>query len=212
MKTEEHHRIAKEGTPFILVLALMVLLGGFLHPLIGALCFILLVFVIYFFRNPKRSVPDMPGVLAPADGRVIHVGEVQEERYLKDRVKKISIFMSPLNVHVNRIPVDGTIKGIFYNTGKYFRAFAEKASLDNEQNAILMEASDGGRILFVQIAGFLARRIVCYARPNEDWKRGAIFGMIRFGSRMDVYVPLQYEILVKNGDHVRAGETLLARK
>lgn len=123
----------------------------------------------------------------------------------------MSIFMSPLNVHVNKIPVSGVVQEVKYNKGKYFPAFAEKASLDNEQNAIVVESEQGEKILFIQIAGWLARRIACYAKPGQHWNRGDLFGLIRFGSRVDVYLPLGHQILVQKGQKVKSGETILAQ-
>jgi phosphatidylserine decarboxylase len=149
-------------------------------------------------------------VISPADGEVIIAEpDVDEPRFLHGRAAKISIFMSPLNVHVNRAPVDGEIVGVHYNAGKYFAAYAEKASLDNEQNAIVMRGDDGRGIVFVQIAGFLARRIVCRVRAGDRCRRGERVGMIKLGSRVDVFIPGDVDLSVKLGDRVRAGETVL---
>lgn len=151
-------------------------------------------------------------VVSPADGKIIFVGEVDEGRLLKRRLKKVSVFMSPLNVHVNRAPVTGVIKKVEYTQGKFFGAFSDKASLDNEQNALVIESSIGDEILFVQIAGFLARRIVNYVQASDRLNVGEIFGLIRFGSRMDIYFPQDYQFRVKMKDCVKAGETILGEK
>lgn len=212
-RTADSDIIAIEGYPFIAIAALLVL-GGYCWgrlPVIIAL--VLFIFVVSFFRNPRRVVPsDTNTLISGADGKVIKVEEVDEKRYAKKRMQKISIFMSPLNVHVNRIPMTGRVKEVFYNPGKFLGAFDDKASLDNEQNAILLQTDTGDEIVFVQIAGFLARRIVCYAKAGESWNRGSIFGLIRFGSRMDLYFPLSYTVKVRVGDVVKSGETILATR
>ncbi|HUI24556.1 MAG TPA: phosphatidylserine decarboxylase family protein [Candidatus Kryptonia bacterium] len=176
----------------------------------GIPALILLGLVINFFRDPQRTPPaDERFIVAPADGRVIAVTRTREDRFLKADTTKISIFMSPLNVHVNRNPVSGAVVSTHYNHGKYFRAFAEKASLDNEQNAIVIEDAHGRRLCFVQIAGFLARRIVCYLRPGMNVQCGERCGIIKFGSRLDVYVPPTVEVRVQVGDRTTAGETVI---
>jgi len=178
----------------------------------GALGVALWAFVVGFFRDPERVIPaDAGAIVAPADGRIINVARVRDDRFLNSEATLISIFMSPLNVHVNRVPVTGRVVDIRYNQGKYFRAYAEKASLDNEQNAVMMEDEHGRRLCFVQIAGFLARRIVCYLRPGMQVERGQRFGMIRFGSRVDVYLPPAATPYVAAGTNVCAGSTVIAR-
>lgn len=204
--------IAKEGSVFIaaalvISLALSVILGGY-----GVPALILPLYVAYFFRDPRRFIPTGKNlILSPADGRILSVDEQEEGRYLKRKMKKVSLFMSPFDVHINRIPCSGRIKQVFYNHGKYLAAFKEKASLDNEQNAVLMETDRGSEILFVQIAGWLARRIVCYLKGGEQVTRGDRYGLIRFGSRMDLYLPLDTEILVSVGERVKGGETVIGR-
>jgi len=170
----------------------------------------LTVFTLSFFRNPERHAPEGEGlVVSPADGRVVHVGEVEEDRYLNAKMLKISIFMSVFNVHVNRMPETGKITGIRYNPGKFVSANLDKASLDNEQNALIMETSGGKRLMFVQIAGLVARRIVCWVKPGDTLRRGERFGLIMFGSRLDVYLPFGAEAKVMVGDKTRAGETVI---
>lgn len=214
--------LARDGYPLIGgCIAVAVVAGllawatsGWLASLLQLVALIALVgtgFFLNFFRDPERKAPLEPGVfVSPADGEVIIAeGDVDEPRFLKSRAAKVSIFMSPLNVHVNRAPVDGEVVGVHYNPGKYFAAWAEKASLDNEQNAIVMKSDEGRGIVFVQIAGFLARRIVCRVGAGTRCRRGERVGMIKLGSRVDVYVPGDVELRVKLGDRVRAGETVL---
>lgn len=205
--------IAREGYPIIALawaLPLLFWLAGFTVLFVATLA--LAVFVTSFFRDPERQVPSDPRALvAPADGRVIKVAEVTDDRFLHGQARLISIFMSPLNVHVNRCPSSGRVVDIRYNPGKYFRAFADKASLDNEQNAIVMEDGDGRRLCFVQIAGFVARRIVCSVSQGRDVVRGERCGMIMFGSRVDIYLPLDAVVAVEVGNGTTAGETVIAR-
>lgn len=205
--------IAKEGYPFILlflgITAVTALIWGLGFPV--TLPAAASVFTIYFFRNPARTVPvEEKAVISPADGRIIEVRKVREERILKADVLKISIFMSVFNVHVNRVPYCGKVKNIYYNKGKFLSAFKEKASLDNEQNAILLETEQGSNILFVQIAGLIARRIVCYLNSGDEVSKGDRFGLIRFGSRVDIYLPADTKINIQKGAKVQAGETILA--
>lgn len=204
--------ILKEGYPFVAGSLFVAVLLVVIFGSAGWLTLILPLYTAYFFRNPKRIIPTEKNlILAPADGKILTVGEEEETRYLQKKVKKVSIFMSPMDVHVNRVPYSGKIKKVFYNHGKYLAAFKEKASLDNEQNAVLLETERGEEILFVQIAGWLARRIVCYLKGGESVERGARYGLIRFGSRMDVYLPSTAELLVSAGERAKAGETAIAR-
>lgn len=208
-----HPLIAPEGYPFIAVFGLLAVIGFFIHPLAGTVLLALALFVVSFFRNPKRPLPEGSGlVVCPADGKVLSIDVVDEHRFLHRRMRKICIFMSPLNVHINRVPVNGVIKKIVYMPGKFLAAYAPKASLENEQNAVIMESDQGDDILFIQIAGWLARRIVCHAKEGEHWKCGAKYGLIRFGSRVDVYIPESYKVDIEIGQMVRTGNTVLARK
>lgn len=181
---------------------------------VGGLGIVLLalgLFLVNFFRDPRREPP--PGdanLVSPADGKVIIAeSEVEEPRFLGGRAAMVSIFMSPLDVHVNRAPVDGEVAEVRYHPGRYFAAWSEKASLDNEQNAVVLAMAGGRRVAFVQIAGFLARRIVCRVRPGDRVRRGQRVGMIKLGSRVDIFVPGRFDLKVKVGDRVRAGETVL---
>jgi phosphatidylserine decarboxylase len=167
--------------------------------------------VINFFRDPERIVPAGDHlVTAPADGKVVAVTDViREERFLQRSCRRVSIFMSPLNVHVNRIPVDGTVLQVRHSSGQFHAAFLDKASEFNEQNAVVVEDRRGARLLFVQIAGQLARRIVCKIAVGDEVRRGERYGMIMFGSRLDLYVPEVVELHVAIGDRVTAGESII---
>ena len=204
--------LAREGYRGIgVALALTAGLFAVGGPLPGIVGVALTTFLVSFFRDPERMVPADPRcIVAPADGRVIKVAPVQDDRFLHGNATLVSIFMSPLNVHVNRAPISGRVIERRYNPGKYFRAFADKASLDNEQNALLLEDEQGRRLCCVQIAGFLARRIVCYLEPGMAATRGQRYGMIMFGSRADIYLPQSARILVAVGENTRGAETVIA--
>jgi len=203
--------VAKEGMAFILPLVAITLVLWSLRLMVLFGFFSLLtLFVIYFFRDPERSIP--PGekaILSPADGKVIRVEPCLEERFLKGPAIKISIFMSLLSVHVNRIPLTGNIAESSYSAGKFFSANLDKASAANEQNALLIETSKGVRILAVQIAGLIARRIVCWVRKGDRVMRGQRFGLIRFGSRLDIYVPQNARVQARVGQKAYGGRTIL---
>ena len=223
MPSEPRIRIAPDGYPLIagtfaaavvdLVVSRLVAPGGVSAVLCGLAVVLAVagVFLLNFFRDPRRTAPSGTGVvISPADGRVLFAEpEVDEPRFLKGRAAKISIFMSPLDVHVNRAPIAGLVTGVHYHPGKYFAAFSEKASLDNEQNAIAMRGDDGRDLVFIQIAGFLARRIVCRVKPGDRVGRGERVGMIKLGSRVDIFVRGGLTLQVRPGDRVRAGETVL---
>ena len=171
------------------------------------------LFLLWFFRDPARNPPGgADSVVSPADGRVLQVEtEVEDSRFFEGRGTRICIFMSPVDVHVNRNPVDGEVEAVRYHAGKYFAAYSDKASLDNEQNAVIMKAPDGRRVGYVQIAGFLARRIVCNLSEGDRCVRGQRMGMIKLGSRVDIFVPGSFKLGVETGDRVLAGETVLGR-
>jgi phosphatidylserine decarboxylase len=203
--------ITKEGYPFIIPMALASLLSGLMGwvCMAGVFCGVTL-FVIYFFRNPARTPPSSENaIVSPADGRILGVTNLLENRFLHREAVKISIFMSLFDVHVNRSPMSGRVMEMVYQPGKFFAANTDKSSLLNEQNALLLSSRDGFEILFIQIAGIIARRIVCYVQEGNVLKMGQIFGMIRFGSRVDIFLPPSVDIRVQAGDHVRAGETIL---
>ncbi len=171
---------------------------------------VLTFFVVWFFRNPNRTGSQKEGaVLSPADGEIISIDLVSEERFLEDKAVKISIFMNVFNVHVNRAPYSGKVTRVAWQPGKFFAANAEKASLENEQNAILLETSGGKKILFIQIAGLIARRIICYVKEQDQLVKGERCGIIKFGSRVDLYLPQDTKILVKVKQKVAGGETTI---
>ncbi|MBM4340063.1 MAG: phosphatidylserine decarboxylase family protein [Deltaproteobacteria bacterium] len=203
--------IAREGFPFLLPSAILtILVAGMGWTILTILGILITLFIAYFFRNPKRKIPSLRNIiLSPADGKVIYVGESEEDRFLKEKVLKISIFMSPFDVHINRAPSSGKILQTSYHPGKFLVASRDKASLLNEQNAFIMETEDHFKILLVQIAGFVARRIVCYAKTGDLLKSGEIFGMIRFGSRVDLYLPLDIRPIVRVGQHIKGGESII---
>ena len=203
--------IAKEGLPFLIPSALLTLvlavMGWKWLTFFGIFC---IIFIAFFFRNPKRIIPTLPNVvISPADGRIIHIGECEEDRFLKERTLKISIFMSIFDVHLNRMPASGRILQRSYHPGKFLVAHVEKSSLLNEQNALILEMEDRLKIVLVQIAGIVARRIVCYPKVGDALKRGEIFGLIRFGSRVDLYLPTEVKPLVRVGQHVKGGESII---
>jgi phosphatidylserine decarboxylase len=202
--------VAAEGWPFILPLAaataLLFALGWKNTAWIGLA---LTLFVLFFFRDPERSVPQGKGVVvSPADGKVIVVKDIFEPDYLKQDVKQISIFLSIFNVHVNRVPLGGTVETVKYHPGKFLAAWDDKASLDNEQTAMVL--SDGrNKVLVKQIAGLIARRIVCYAKPGDPVKTGERYGLIRFGSRVDIFVPKDINLMVAVGDRIKGSRDVI---
>jgi len=203
--------MAKEGLPFLIPVVLLTIILGLLGWKVWmSLGIFSSLFIAYFFRNPKRKIPDLQNViLSPADGRIVHVGECQEERFLKEKTLKVSIFMSLFDVHLNRTPISGKVIERNYLPGRFLVASLEKSSLLNEQNAMILESEDRFKILLVQIAGFVARRIVCYAKAGDSMRKGEIFGLIRFGSRVDLYLPIVVKSIVRVGQHVKGGETII---
>ncbi|MCL5808310.1 MAG: phosphatidylserine decarboxylase family protein [Deltaproteobacteria bacterium] len=201
--------IIKEGIPFIIPLGAAVLIAFFTGFMwVSALLFLFTFFTAWFFRNPERTVPDNPvQIISPADGKVIRVEEVNCKEQPGQSFQKISIFMNVFNVHVNRIPCSGEVLAIHYKPGKFLSANLDKASALNERNIVMIRTDDGREIITIQIAGLIARRIVCWLKEGSKVKKGERFGLIRFGSRVEVYLPLSSTLLVKSGDRVRAGET-----
>lgn len=203
--------IAKEGYPFIAFAALLTLVLAILgHDRACFSALVLTAFVLNFFRDPER-VPDEDGnsLLSPADGKVIIVDKIFDERFLKEEVYKVSIFMNIFNVHVNRVPFPGQVERVVYKAGAFHSADTQRGSLENESCALIMMTAGGMRLAVVQIAGLIARRIVCWAGRGDVLARGERFGLIRFGSRVDLYLPLQTRLVVAKGQKVRAGETVL---
>lgn len=167
------------------------------------------LFMAYFFRDPERTIPEGENIfVAPADGKVILIQEVYEDKFLKGDAIEISIFMSPLNVHVNRAPYDGVVESVVRTQGKFLSAFKHEASLQNENIAMLL-GTKHGRILVRQVAGFIARRAVCRVKQGDSLKKGDRYGIIKFSSRLDIYLPAGTKVKVKSGDKVKAGETVI---
>ena len=204
--------LAREGYPFILASIFVTIVTWLAGLCVAGYIFLgITVFIVSFFRDPERYIPSgEDSIVSPADGKVIVVRRVTEGRILKAEAIQISIFMNVFNVHVNRVPASGRVSEVFYNPGKFFSADKDKASLENEQNALLIEAENGKKFAVNQIAGLIARRIVCYAKKGDMIEKGKRFGMIRFGSRLDVYLPVDCRVNVKEGDRVLAGSSILA--
>ena len=203
--------IAHEGYPFIVFSLVITIFIAFLSIGWLAILFVFITFfIVWFFRNPERYFQEEEKVLiSPADGKVIKIEDVEVNGTISGRFKKISIFMNVFNVHVNRAAYSGKIETINYLEGKFFSANLDKASLDNERNEIMIRSEDGRSIWMVQIAGLIARRIVCWVNVGTTIKKGERFGLIRFGSRVDVYLHEDSQMSVKLRDNVKAGQTVL---
>ena len=208
-------KIHTEGYKFLVIAVFITIILLFLNNFLGTICLLLTIWVYYFFRDPERVIiEDDNYLVSPADGEIIKVEEVDGPKEVgleNKRFKKISIFMNIFDCHVNRIPCSGKVEEILYKPGKFFNASLDKASEDNERNYYKIKDFDGNNIIVVQIAGLIARRIVCETNNGQDLKQGERIGMIRFGSRADVYYE-NYEPLVKVGQKAISGETLLAKK
>jgi len=205
--------IAPEGIPFVAGAAILtaVLYSVWPRSIPAALAGLLLTaFVSWFFRDPERTPPSAPGaVISPADGKIVYSGDCPPGIYSPAPGKKVSVFMSVLDVHVNRAPVSGRVAAVRYNKGKFLAANVDKASLENEQNGVVIETAGDRKVAYVQIAGLIARRIVCDLAEGDEVVRGQRVGLIRFGSRVDVYLPADASLSVKVGDRVRAGESVV---
>ncbi len=207
-----HPLIAKEGWPFLAIgLVASVAVGSFCGWGWSVPFWLITLFVLQFFRDPPRTVPADPlAVMSPADGRVVVVGKALDPYRNRDALK-ISVFMNVFNVHSNRSPVDGRVSEVVYHHGSFFNASLDKASVENERNALLITTSSGRDVTCVQVAGLIARRILCYVGAGAALARGQRYGFIRFGSRVDLYLPLDAEPQAAIGDKVYASETVLAR-
>jgi phosphatidylserine decarboxylase len=209
MDNKHDSLIAREGYPFIIPLAFFTLSAFFLsYGWAAFVLFFLTSFVVWFFRNPERRFSQEENVvISPADGKVIRIEQINSHELFPGKSLKISIFMNIFSVHVNRFPFAGRVETIRYYPGKFLSANLDKASSDNERNAVLIKTEDGRPILIIQIAGLVARRIVCWVNEGMNVSKGERFGLIRFGSRVEVLLPPDSAILVKIGDKVKAGET-----
>jgi phosphatidylserine decarboxylase len=205
-----HPIIAREGWPFLAIAVALSLLISYWSFWWSIPFWVISVFVLQFFRDPPRQGSTAPNVvISPADGRIVMIGEV-DDPYAERRALKISVFMNVFNVHSNRSPVDGEVLKVEYFPGKFFNAALDKASLENERNAMVIKVAGGHLVTAVQVAGLIAKRILCYAQPGQSLARGERYGFIRFGSRVDVYLPLGSSPRVAIGDKVSATSTVLA--
>lgn len=207
-------KFAPEGYPYFAffggLAVVLFLIGGVWAALLPVL---LTLFMFYFFRDPDRRVPEGDNsFVAPADGRVILIQSANGDACFPQRSKQISIFMSPLNVHVNRAPCDGTVESVVHRPGTFVSAFKPEASLRNEQISLIMKGPDGSRLQACQVAGAVARRAVCRVKAGDALRKGQRYGIIKFSSRVDLYLPEETEITVKLGDRVTAGETVVGIK
>lgn len=205
--------LAPEGWPFVLGGAAFAVVAYLLWPRgipLAALGVLLSLFSLWFFRNPDRTPPSRPGiVVSAADGRIVYAGESPPGRYALAAGKRVSVFMSPLDVHVNRAPVTGRVASVRYHKGAFHVASVDKASLMNEQNGVAILTPEGRTVTYVQIAGMIARRIVCDLKEGDAVRQGQRVGMIRFGSRVDLYLPAEVLLSVVPGDRVLAGESVI---
>jgi phosphatidylserine decarboxylase len=212
MSNYPHPIIAREGWAYvagtILVAVVVTLAAGWAWSL---LFWLIAVFVLQFFRDPARPIPAQPdAVLSPADGRVVAVERAMDP-FLQREALKLSVFMNVFNVHSNRSPVEGVVREAWYHAGRFFNAALSKASLENERNALWIRTADGSDITCVQVAGLIARRILCYVKAGDNLARGQRYGFIRFGSRVDLYLPLSAQPRAAVGDKVYAAATVLAQ-
>jgi phosphatidylserine decarboxylase len=203
--------VALEGYPFILFCAFVTLILALLKIAPAAIAGLIITgFVTWFFRDPDRVTPDSGNVfVSPADGKVIVVEKIRDDRFVHEDVHKVSIFMNVLNVHVNRLPFSGTVEQVQLKPGKFYSADSAHGALQNEYCALTVLSGNNLRYGVVQVAGLIARRIVCWAEKGDILQTGQRFGLIRFGSRVDLYLPLQVELDVQTGDKVKAGETVI---
>jgi len=202
---------AKEGIPFIGSAAGVTLAAAWLGwTVVAGAAGLLTLFIAWFFRNPSRVIPHQLNlVVAPGDGKVIAIEEEFEPRYIKDRSIRLTIFLNVFDVHINRMPCEGVVEDVQYQPGLFMVASKPAATIRNEQNALMIKTAQGAKVLCVQVAGLIARRIVCWVSPKDRAVRGERFGLIRFGSRMDTFLPIGSVIRVSVGDRVKGGESIL---
>ncbi len=203
--------VAQPGLIFILITILVTGMLFYLGWSVAAwFSLAVTLFVCWFFRDPDRDIPQSTdSLVSPADGKIIVIDKLEKCEYLSDPCMKISIFMNVFNVHVNRMPFDGRIKKVIYNPGKFMNASFDKASVHNERNALVIQTEKGVEFAVVQIAGLVARRIVNCVKEGEKLKKGDRYGMIRFGSRLDLYIPGDFDVAVKIGEKTKAGSTII---
>ena len=205
-----HPLIAREGWPFLAIAVGVAFLTAYFLGWWSLPLWLVALFILQFFRDPAREVPDDPrAVVAPADGRIVEVSRA-EDPYLRRQALKVSVFMNVFNVHSNRSPVDGVVKERWYFPGAFLNAALDKASLSNERNALWLRTREGADVTCVQVAGLIARRILCYVDAGAELSRGQRFGFIRFGSRVDVYLPLDAQMKAAIGERVYAAQSVLA--
>jgi phosphatidylserine decarboxylase len=210
MNLKTYPLIAREGWERLAIALVVCLFASFTIGGWSILFWIGFAFMLQFFRDPPRRIPnDARAIVAPASGKVIRIEQI-DDPYLDRSCTKVSIFMNVFSVHSNLIPVAGTIKERWYESGKYFNAAVDKASTENERNALWLQTDDGQDIVFVQVAGLIARRILCYVEPGDEVEAGDRYGFIRFGSRVDLYLPLDIEIKVRLGQSVDSGNDVIA--
>ena len=207
-----YFRIHNEGWVYLVVSVILTIITFPFFPIVALFLLIISFCFFYFFRDPIRIIPNENVIVSPADGKIVFLGEsnLPEECGIKGKFLKISIFLDIFNVHVNRMPISGIVKDIKYISGKFFRANVEKSSKENERNIIVIENEKKEKIIVTQIAGLIARRIVCDLKINQEVLKGERFGIIKFGSRVDLYLPLNYKILVAVGQTVIGGETIIS--
>ena len=203
--------IVKDAIPYLVVCVALAIAAYLLMPLASAIPLALLVLIVFFFRDPERKSPHLPSTLiSPADGRIIEIDEVFEERFLHDVSQKVSIFMSLLDVHMVRSPVYGKVGYLSYKKGRFLPAFHKRASYENERKFVGIYNSHT-KILMTEVAGMIARRIVCYLKEGDTLVQSQRVGLIKFGSRVDIYVPMSVEITVRKGQRVKGGGTIIGR-
>lgn len=209
---DSHPKLAREGWFYIALSLVAALLTTLVFPVyVAALFWLISIFVLQFFRDPHRSIPQDEGqIVSPADGKVIFTGIV-DDPYLDRKAFKISVFMNVFSVHSNRAPLAATVKQVWYQPGLFVNAALDKASQENERNAVWLQSEDGKDVVSVQVAGLVARRILCYVKDGEQLDRGQRYGFIRFGSRVDLFLPEDFSIQVALGDNVLSGTSVLGK-
>jgi len=207
-----YFRIHNKGWVYFLVSVILTIITFPFFPIVGFFLLIISFCFFYFFRDPIRIIPKENVIVSPADGKIVFLGNcnLPEECAIKGKFLKISIFLDIFNVHVNRIPVSGTVKDIKYISGKFYSANLKKSSNENERNIVIIENEKKEKIIVTQIAGLIARRIVCDLRINQEVLKGERFGIIQFGSRVDLYLPKNYNLIVNVGQTVIGGETIIS--